>query len=72
MESLGHKEPEQHDRGVQAVIQLNPCLGLCFLEKLSWEKLAEVRSEAVEVGVRKRVEGELRARAFGSSYLRSG
>jgi len=67
MESLGHQEPEQHQRGVQAVIQLPAGLFQCFIEKLSWEKLAEVGSEPVEVRVRKRVEGEWRAGALGSS-----
>jgi hypothetical protein len=67
VKSLGHEEPEQHQRGVQAVIQLNPSLFLCCFEKLNWEKLAEVRSEPAELGVRRRVEGELKANAFGSS-----
>jgi hypothetical protein len=67
VESLGDEEPKQDQWRVQAVIPLPTGLFQCLIEKLGWEKLAEVRSEPAEIGIRKRVEGEWRASAFASS-----
>jgi hypothetical protein len=68
---LKDQQPQDDLSGVQAVVALHAGLFQCFIEKLCGEKLLELRRKADKGGIRKRVEGELRALVFASSYLKT-